>query len=69
MWVTVLVSFCLITDLLAEQCQFRVFESITVAFEGDDFGVVNDRVDHRWRDGVVVERISPNGRTIGLRSG
>ena len=49
---------CLVLGLLAWEGQFRVFESVAVAFEGEDFGVVDDPVDHRGCDGVVAEDVS-----------
>jgi hypothetical protein len=36
-----------------------VFESVAVAFEGDDFGVVHESVDHGGGDDVVAEHIAP----------
>jgi hypothetical protein len=36
-----------------------VFESVAVAFEGDDFGVVNEAVDHGGGDDVVAEDFAP----------
>ena len=38
-----------------------VLEAITVAFEADDVGVVNDPVDHRGGDGEVAEDVAPAG--------
>jgi hypothetical protein len=35
-----------------------VFESVAGAFEGQDFGVVNDAVDHRGND-LVTEYVAP----------
>jgi hypothetical protein len=36
-----------------------VFESVAVAFEGDDFGVVDEAVDHGGGYDVVAEDLSP----------
>jgi hypothetical protein len=41
-----------------------VFESVGVAFEGDDVDVVDESVDHRGGDGVVSEDFAPSGRTL-----
>ena len=38
--------FCLVLLFFAGKCRLCVFESVAVAFEGDDFGVVHDPVDH-----------------------
>jgi hypothetical protein len=38
-----------------------VFQPVGGAFEGDDFGVVNDPVDHRGGDDLVAEDVSPAG--------
>ena len=39
--------------------EVAVFEPIAVAFEGDDFGVVDEPVDHGGGDGGVAEDFSP----------
>ena len=41
-----------------------VFEAVAGSFEGQDFGVVHDAVDHRGGDDLVAEDIAPraNGR-------
>jgi hypothetical protein len=39
--------------------QVAVFESVGVAFEGDDFGVVDEPVDHGGGDDVVAEHFAP----------
>jgi hypothetical protein len=36
-----------------------VFQPVGGAFEGDDFGVVNDAVDHRGGDDLVAEDVAP----------
>jgi hypothetical protein len=36
-----------------------VFVSVAVAFEGDDFGVVDEPVDHGGGDDVVAEDFAP----------
>jgi hypothetical protein len=38
-----------------------MFESVAGAFEGDDFGVVDDAVDHGGGDDLVAEHVSPAG--------
>ena len=38
-----------------------VFEPVAGAFEGDDFGVVDDAVDHGRGDDLVAEDVSPAG--------
>ena len=52
---------CLVLGTFAWQGQFRVFEPVATAFEGEDFGVVDDAVDHGGCDGVVTEDVSPAG--------
>ena len=39
--------------------QVAVFEAVGVAFEGDDFGVVDEAVDHGGGDHVVAEHFAP----------
>lgn len=39
--------------------EVAVLEPVGVAFEGDDFGVVDEAVDHRGGDGVVAEDLTP----------
>ena len=39
--------------------QVAIFESVGVAFEGDDFGVVDEPVDHGGGDDVVAEHFAP----------
>ncbi len=39
--------------------EVAVFEAVAVAFERDDFGVVDEPVDHRGGDDVVAEDLSP----------
>lgn len=34
---------------------------MAASFEGDDFGVVDDTVDHRGGDDLVSEDVSPAG--------
>jgi hypothetical protein len=41
-----------------DAAEVLVFESVAVAFEGDDFGVVNEAVDHGGDD-VVAEDVAP----------
>ena len=43
-----------------DAAEVSVFESVAVAFEGDDFGVVDEAVDHGGGDDdVVVEDLAP----------
>src|SRR4051794_36068425 len=39
--------------------EVAVFEAVAVAFEGDDFGVVDEAVDHGCGDDVVAEDFAP----------
>jgi hypothetical protein len=38
-----------------------VFESVARAFEGQDFSVVDDAVDHGRGDDLVAEHVAPAG--------
>ena len=38
-----------------------MFEAVAGAFEGDDFGVVDDAVDHGRGDDLIAEDVSPAG--------
>jgi hypothetical protein len=38
-----------------------VVESATVAFEGDDFGVVDEAIDHGGGNDIVAEDFTPAG--------
>ena len=40
--------------------EVAVFESVAVAFQRDDFGVVDEAVDHGGGDGVVAEGLTPS---------
>jgi hypothetical protein len=42
-----------------DAAEVSVFESVAVAFEGDDFGVVHQPVDHCGGDDVVAEYLTP----------
>ena len=42
-----------------DAAEVAVFEPVAVAFEGDDFGVVDEPVDHRGGYDVVSEDLSP----------
>ena len=42
-----------------DTAEVSVFESVAVAFEGDDFGVVDEAVDHRGGYDVVAEDLTP----------
>ncbi len=39
--------------------EVAVFQSVGVAFEGDDFGVVDEAVDHGGGDDIVAEDFTP----------
>ena len=39
--------------------EVSVFESVGVAAEGDDFGVVDESVDHGCGDDLVAEDFTP----------
>jgi hypothetical protein len=39
--------------------EVAVFESVAVAADGDDFGVVDEAVDHGGGDGVIAEDSAP----------
>ena len=56
--------FCLVLLFFAGKCRLCVFESVAVAFEGDDFGVVHDPVDHGLGDHVVAENFSPGSYEV-----
>jgi hypothetical protein len=43
--------------------QIAVAESVTVAFEGDDLGVVDQAIDCRAGDDVVAEDLTPPNRS------
>ena len=43
----------------ADAAEVAVFEPVAVAFEGDDFGVVDEAVDHGGGDDVVAEDLAP----------
>jgi hypothetical protein len=42
-----------------DAAEVTVFEPVAVAFEGDDFGVVDEAVDHGCGDDVVAEHLAP----------
>ena len=42
-----------------DAAEVAVFEPVAVAFEGDDFGVVDEAVDHGGGDDVVAEDLAP----------
>ena len=44
--------------------EVAVLESVGVAFEGDDVGVVDEAVDHRGGDGVVAEDLTPAAKGL-----
>src|SRR5271156_807270 len=42
-----------------DAAEVAVFEPVAVSFEGDDFGVVDEAVDHGGGDGVIAEDLTP----------
>src|SRR6202040_2486182 len=42
-----------------DAAEIAVFESVAVSFEGDDFGMVDEAVDHGCGDDVVTEHFAP----------
>ena len=42
-----------------DAAEVSVFEAVAVPFEGDDFGVVDEPVDHGGCDDVVAEPFAP----------
>ena len=42
-----------------DAAEVSIFESVAVAFKGDDFGVVAQSVDHGGGDDVVAEHLTP----------
>ncbi len=42
-----------------DAAEVAVLEPVAVAFEGDDFGVVDEAVDHRGDDDDVAEDLAP----------
>ncbi len=42
-----------------DAAEISVLESVGVAFEGDDIGVVDEAVDHCGGDDVVAEGLAP----------
>ena len=44
---------------VGDSAEVSVFEPVGVAFEGDDFGVVDESVDHGGGDDVVAEHLAP----------
>src|SRR5215475_2951240 len=42
-----------------DAAEVAVLEPVGVAFEGDDFGVVDETVDHGGGDDVVAEHLAP----------
>jgi hypothetical protein len=46
--------------------RLRSLKSVAVAFEGDDFGVVNGAVDHGCGDDVVTEDPAPPAEGLVL---
>lgn len=53
---------CLLLDAGGRQAGHGgVPRPVRGAFEGDDFGVVDDAVDHGGGDGLVAEDLAPAG--------
>ena len=50
-----------------DAAEVAVFESVAVAFEGDDFGVVDEAVDHGGGDDVVAEDLAPAAEGLVAR--
>ena len=42
-----------------DAAEVSVFEAVAIALEGDDFGVVDEAVDHGGGDHVVAEDLAP----------
>jgi hypothetical protein len=42
-----------------DAAEVTVFEAVAVAFEAEDFGVVNEPVDHRGGGDLVAEDLAP----------
>src|SRR5260370_25817755 len=49
----------LLTGRSGDPAEVPVLQPVGVAFEGDDFGVVDEPVDHRCGDDVVAEHLTP----------
>ena len=48
---------------VGDAAEISVFEPVGVTFEGDDFGVVDEPVDHGGDD-VVCEDFAPAAETV-----
>ena len=44
--------------------EVAVFEAVAVAFEAEDFGVVDEAVDHGGGGDVVAEDFAPGGERL-----
>ena len=44
--------------------EVAVFEAVAVAFEGEDFGVVDEPVDHRGGGDLVAEDLAPRAERL-----
>src|SRR5690348_11554520 len=44
--------------------EVAVFESVAVAFEAEDLGVVDEPVDHRGGGHVIAEDLAPGGERL-----
>ena len=49
---------------VGDAAEISVFEPVGVTFEGDDFGVVDEPVDHGGGDDVVCEGFAPAAETV-----
>jgi hypothetical protein len=45
-----------------DAAEVSVFEAVAVSFQGDDFGVVDETVDHGGSYDVVAEDLAPANR-------
>ena len=57
-------SRVLFGDGRRDAAELAVLQPVGVALEGDDFGVVDEPVDHRGGDGVVAEDLAPAGEVL-----
>ncbi len=57
-------SGCLVALAGRVGAEVAVFEAVAVAFEADQFGVVNEPVDHRDGDGLIAEDLPPGGERL-----
>jgi hypothetical protein len=62
MWSLVIVPCCRPVRRGGQGVDSGVFESVAGVFEGKNFGVMNDAVDHGCGDDLVTEYVAPKGR-------